>query len=121
MDLFNIYLLKNRFKTQKKFIVFGLLNFTLTQIILALLLLYFPIYISTLVSQFINLTIGYYVYSRFVFSLKNKFSAKSMSLFITYSIMIWLINWTLIYFNNFYFNVNKNISAIIILTLLIIS
>ena len=119
MNLFNKFLLSNRFKTKKRFILFGILNFISTQIILALLLLLSPIYISTLISQFVNITIGYYLYSRFVFSFKNKSSAKSISLYVTYAIFIWLVNWFLIYYISIYFDLNKNLSAIIILPLLV--
>ena len=120
MDLFNKYLLNSRLKTQKRFLFFGLLNFISTQIILAFLLPFFPIYISTFISQFANISVGYYLYSKFVFSFKNKSATKSVILYISYAILVWLVNWFLIYFIYLYFEINKNISAIIILPFLVL-
>lgn len=120
MDLFNKYLLNSRLKTQKRFLFFGLLNFISTQIILAFLLPFFPIYISTFISQVANISIGYYLYSKFVFSFRNKSSIKNVFLYISYAILVWLVNWFLIYFMYHYFEINKNISAIIILPFLVL-
>lgn len=120
MSILNRFFFNSKFQTQKRFIFFGLLNFFSTQIILAFLLLFFPIYISTLICQIANISIGYYLYSKFVFSVKNKSSIKIIILFISYAILVWLVNWFLIYFIYLYFDINKNISAIIILPFLVL-
>lgn len=84
------------------------------------MLLFFPVYISTFISQFINVIIGYYISSIYIFSLKNKFSTKSLFLYILYAVLIWLTNWFFINFISLYFYLNKNLSAIIILPLLVL-
>ena len=120
MALLNNIFFHKRFKTSKRFAIFGLFNFFATQIILGLMLLFFPVYIATFFSQFMNIVIGYYVYSKYVFSFKKKYSSKSIILYLSYAILIWLINRFLIYFISLNFYINKNISAILILPLLVL-
>lgn len=119
MDFFGRYLLNLRNKTKSKFLFFGILNFLITQIILGLTLLFFPIYFATFISQTTNVGIGYFIYSRFVFDFK-KYSSENFILYSSYAIFIWLVNWFTIYFINFYFNINKNLIAILILPLLVV-
>ena len=120
MEFFERYLLNLRNKTKSKFLFFGILNFLITQIILALSLLLLPVYIATFISQTTNVLIGYYVYSRFVFNFKKNYSSKNFILYISYAILIWLINWFAIYFININFNINKNLIAILVLPFLVI-
>ena len=120
MDLINRYFFNKKFKAQKRFLIFGIANFISTQFILGLMLLFYPVYISTFISQIINVVTGYYLYSKYVFSFKKRSSPKSLILYIFYAILIWLINWFFIYFISLYFNINKNISAIIILPLFVL-
>ena len=51
---------------------------------------------------------------------KKKYSSKNFILYSFYAIFIWIINWFTIYFINFYFNINKNLIAILILPILVI-
>ena len=120
MDFFERYFLNLRNKTKSKFLFFGILNFLVTQIILGLSLLLLPVYLATFISQTTNFLIGYYVYSRFVFDFKKKYLSKNFILYLTYAILIWLINWLSIYFININFKINKNIIAILILPFLVI-
>ena len=120
MDFFERYFLNLRNKTKSKFLFFGILNFLVTQIILGLSLLLLPVYLATFISQTTNFLIGYYVYSRFVFDFKKKYLSKNFILYLTYAILIWLINWLSIYFININFKINKNIKTILILPFLVI-
>ncbi len=120
MYFFGRYLLNLRNKTKSKFLFFGILNFLITQIILGLTLLFFPIYFATFISQTTNVGIGYFIYSRFVFDFKKKYSSENFILYSSYAIFIWLVNWFTIYFINFYFNINKNLIAILILPILVV-
>ena len=120
MDFFERYLFNLRNKTKSKFLFFGIINFLITQIILGLTLLFLPVYVATFISQTTNVFIGYFIYSRYVFDFKKKYSSKNFILYSYYAIFIWIINWFTIYFINFYFNINKNLIAILILPILVI-
>ena len=120
MDLYKRFLCNLRFNTRSKFLFFGFLNFLITQIILGINLLLMPVYIATFISMTINVIIGYFVYSKFVFNYENRYSSKIFSLYILYAILIWLINWFTINFFYLTFNINKNITAILILPFLVI-
>ena len=66
-------ILINKNKEKRKFLVAGILNVLLTNVFLQtfLFLDIFGISISTFVSQFINMTIGYAIYSKFIYKVKN--------------------------------------------------
>jgi len=114
------YLLNLRNKAKSKFLFFGVLNFLITQIVLGLSLLILPIYLSTFISQTTNVIIGYYLYSKFVFDFRKKYASKNFILYLSYAILIWIINWLTIYFVNINLNINKNLIAILVLPFLVI-
>lgn len=120
MDFFERYFFNFKNKTKSKFLFFGILNFLITQIILGLSLLLIPVYLATFISQITNLIIGYYLYSRFVFDFKKKYISKNFILYLSYAILIWLINWLTIYFININFNINKNLIAILLIPFLVV-
>lgn len=120
MDFFERYFFNFKNKTKIKFLFFGILNFLITQIILGLGLLLIPIYLATFISQITNFIIGYYLYSRFVFDFKKKYLSKNFILYLSYAILIWLINWLTIYFINSNFNINKNLIAILLIPFLVV-
>ena len=104
-------------KQKKLFIFFGFFNFLITNAVLHISLLFTPILFSTILSQMINLLIGYYLYGKKVFKL-NKLTN---SVFIKYFVMafiIWSLNFSIIR-SFFYFGVNKNITALFILPILV--
>ncbi len=104
-------------KQKKLFIFFGFFNFLITNAVLHIFLLFTPILFSTILSQIINLLIGYYLYGKKVFKL-NKLTN---SVFIKYFVMafiIWSLNFSIIR-SFFYFGVNKNITALFILPILV--
>ena len=104
-------------KQKKLFIFFGFFNFLITNAVLHIFLLFTPILFSTILSQIINLLIGYYLYGKKVFK-KNKLTN---SVFIKYFVMafiIWSLNFSIIR-SFFYFGVNKNITALFILPILV--
>lgn len=104
--------------TKNRFLFFGSLNFLITQIILGIMLLLFPVFVSTLSSQIFNVSLGYFIYSRYVFKVKNKFWKSNFSLFCLNALFIWLLNFSIIYNLNKFFNINKNIIAILLVPLL---
>ncbi len=58
-------------KQKKLFIFFGFFNFLITNAVLHIFLLFTPILFSTILSQIINLLIGYYLYGKKVFKLNK--------------------------------------------------
>ena len=59
-------------KSQKGlFLFYAIFNTLLTNLLLQVLLLVNPIALSTLISQFFNLNLGFYLYSKKVFGVKT--------------------------------------------------
>ena len=111
-------LIKKFFLLNKKelFVIYGLLNTFLTNIVLQISLYFFSTIVSTFLSQAFSLNFGYYLYSKKVFKVKNI----KKNQFIYYSIMnllIWNINWFSI--NKITaLGISKNIAALLIIPLL---
>lgn len=110
-----------RFKIKderKLFLIYGILNFFITNIILQILLLLIPTILATVFSQIVNLIIGFYLYGKKVFNFKNlnKYVFKK---YLFLALIIWLLNFGII--QSFYnVGVNKNKTAILIIPLLVI-
>ena len=97
-------------RKKKLFLGYGILNFLITHIILQVSLLLIPTIFATVLSQFINLIIGFYLYGKKVF----KYNGLNNAVFKKYlflATILWLLNFSFIqiFFN---FGVNKNITAI---------
>ena len=110
-----------RFKTKGKkrlFLIFGILNFLITNVVLQISLLLIPTLFSTVLSQSVNVLIGYFLYGKKVFKVKelNKFVFKK---YLFLASILWMLNFVLIQ-SFFYVGVNKNITAIFIIPLLVI-
>ena len=103
--------------TKKLFLLFGILNFLITNIILQILLLLIPTFLATALSQIVNLLIGYYIYGKKVFKFNNlnKFVFKK---YLLLALSLWIFNFSLIQ-SFFYIGLNKNITAIFIIPLLV--
>ena len=103
---------------KRLFLSFGIFNFLITNFVLQVLLLLIPTILATIISQLVNLILGYYLYGKKVF----KFMRLSKYIFFKYLILafiLWIFNFGLIqYF--FYYGFNKNITAIFIIPLLVI-
>ena len=112
-------LYKSERKGEKRlFLIFGILNFLITNVVLQLSLLLIPTLFSTMLSQTVNVLIGYFLYGKKVFKIKelNKFVFKK---YLILASILWMLNFVLIqsFFN---LGVNKNITAIFIIPLLVI-
>ena len=116
----NIFKNKSRFYliNDKKvlFLIYGLVNVLLTNLLLQILLLFFPIFFATLLSQIFNLNFGFYIYGLKVF--KVKFLGKKIYLkYFFLHLLIWILNWFLI--NLLYsFNISKNLAALFVVPFL---
>ena len=103
---------------KRLFLSFGIFNFLITNFVLQVLLLLIPTILATVVSQLVNLVLGYYLYGDKVF----KFRRLSKFIFFKYlflAFILWILNFGLIqYF--FYEGFNKNMVAIFIIPLLVL-
>ena len=103
---------------KKSFLVLGILNFLITNIILQLCLLLYPIYLSTTVSQISNLLLGLYLYGKKVFRVKKI----TFPIFLKYFLLafvLWCLNFLSILFL-FNLGINKNISALLVIPILVV-
>ena len=103
---------------KRSFIIYGLFNFLITNIILQILLLLIPTAIATISSQMVNLILGYYIYGKKVFKLQrlNNFVFKK---YLFLAVILWILNFSLIQ-TFFYYGVSKNLTAILIIPFLVI-
>ncbi len=109
-----------RFKTKgekRRFLIFGIFNFFITTITLQVLLLLTPTFFATIFSQLVNLIIGYYLYGKKVFKI-YKLNNIVFKKYLILSLILWLLNFALIQ-SFFYVGLNKNITAILIIPLLV--
>ena len=104
-------------KQKKLFLVFGFLNFLITNAVLQISLLFSSILFSTILSQMINLLIGYYLYGKKVFKL-NKLTNLVFRKYFVLAFIIWILNFSIIRLF-FFLGVNKNISALLVIPFLV--
>ena len=97
-------------RKKKLFLGYGILNFLITHIILQVSLLLMPTILATVLSQFTNLIIGFYLYGKKVFKY-NGLNNLVFKKYLLLATILWLLNFSFIqiFFN---FGVNKNITAI---------
>ena len=89
---------------KRRFLIFGLINLIITIFFLQLFLLILPIFFSTLLSQAINILIGFVVYGKKVFKVK-RLKKENASKYIFLAIFLWLTNWYgIIFLLNFLLN-----------------
>ena len=103
---------------KRLFLSFGIFNFLITNFVLQVLLLLIPTILATVISQLVNLILGYYLYGEKVF----KITRLSRFIFFKYlflAFILWILNFGLIQFF-FYDGFNKNITAIFIIPLLVL-
>ncbi len=103
----------------RKFLFLGLINIFFTNLILQISLLYLPIWFCTLLSQCINLLIGFYLYGKFVFK-KNTKSLKKFFKYLIIAIFSWILNTSLIYILSILLGYSENLAAIIVIPILAI-
>ena len=105
-------------KGQKRlFLIFGIINFLITNIFLQIALLIIPTFFATVLSQILNIFIGYYLYGKKVFKLNNlnNFILKK---YLLLALLLWSLNFGFIQ-TFFYFGVNKNLTAISVIPILV--
>lgn len=111
-------ILRSQTKGEKRlFLTFGILNFLITNLVLQISLFLIPTLFATVLSQTVNILIGYFLYGKKVFKLKelNKFVFRK---YLLLALILWMLNFFLIQ-SLFYVGVNKNITAICVIPLLV--
>ena len=105
-------------KSNKRlFLAYGLIYFFLTNLILQILLLFIPIFFSTIFSQVLNLVIGFYLYGKKVFKVEITF--KTFQKYLKLALITWIINYLSISLL-FSFNIGKNLAALILLPFIVL-
>ena len=110
---------RSQTKGEKRlFLTFGILNFLITNLVLQISLFLIPTLFATVLSQTVNILIGYFLYGKKVFKLKelNKFVFRK---YLLLALILWMLNFFLIQ-SLFYVGVNKNITGICVIPLLVI-
>ena len=111
----NIKLSKLDFIKSRKslFLFYGIINMLMTNFLLQISLLFFPILIATLFSQIFNLNFGFYLYGKKVFEVKY-LRKRYYFKYLIINFFLWNMNWIFISFLNS-FNISKNLSALIVI------
>ena len=103
---------------KRLFLFYGIANFLITNSVLHLLLLVMPIFLATIVSQITNLMIGFYLYGKKVFKMKN-LTYKELNKYILLASLNWTLNYVSIRF--MYENgINKNLAAVLTIPFLVL-
>ena len=101
---------------KRLFLVIGIFNMFLTNIILQILLFLGSTFLATSISQIFNFIIGYYLYGKKVFKV-NKLNKFFLKKYLLLALTLWMLNFGLIQ-SLFYFGVNKNITALLLIPFL---
>ena len=102
---------------KRLFVAYGILNLLISNIVLQSALFLIPTLFATVLSQLVNLFIGYYLYGKKVFKL-NELNNLIFKKYLSSSIIAWILNYFVI---EFFFNygINKNLTAILIIPILV--
>jgi len=103
---------------KRLFLFYGIINFFITNLVLHLLLLVIPIFLATIASQITNLIIGFYLYGKKVFKMKN-LTYQEFRKYILLASFNWTLNYVsirLMYENG----INKNLAAIFTIPFLVL-
>ena len=103
---------------KRLFLLYGITNFLITNSVLHLLLLVIPIFLATIASQIINLIIGFYLYGKKVFKIKN-LTYQEFSKYVLLASFNWTLNYVsirIMYENG----INKNLAAIFTIPFLVL-
>ena len=103
---------------KRLFLFYGIINFLITNLVLHLLLFVIPIFLATIASQITNLIIGFYLYGKKVFKMKN-LTYQEFRKYILLASFNWTLNYVSIRF--MYENgINKNLAAIFTIPFLVL-
>mgnify|MGYP005687513349 CR=1 FL=1 len=103
---------------KRLFLFYGITNFLITNSVLHLLLLVIPIFLATIASQITNLIIGFYLYGKNVFKVKN-LTYQEFRKYILLASLTWTLNYVSIRFM-YEIGINKNLAAIFTIPFLVL-
>ena len=103
---------------KRLFFIFGVFNFLLTNITLQILLLIIPTLFATIISQIINFFLGFYLYGKRVFKVVN-LNQIFFKRYFFLALILWVLNFGFIQ-SLFYFGLNKNLTALIMIPPLVV-
>jgi putative flippase GtrA len=106
-------------KQGRDFLLFGTLNFLITNLVLQVSLFFLKIWLATLISQSLNFIIGYFLYSKYVFKVKIGSKLRLLK-YLILSISAWYINLFLIVFFSKYFSISSNLGAVLAIPIIVI-
>ena len=109
-----------RIKKKTLFLILGLINVLLTNLMIQIFLLFIPTIIATFVGQLFNFLFGFYFYGKKVFKVK-KLNKNHLTKYIFLNVIIWNINWTLITYISSFWDQKNIIAFLIILPLALVS
>ena len=101
---------------KRLFLVLGIFNVFVTNIILQILLFLVSTLLATVISQICNFLIGYYLYGKKVFKV-NRLDKLFFTKYLLLALTLWIFNFGLIQSFS-YLGFNKNISALLLIPLL---
>ena len=103
---------------KRLFLICGSFNFIITNTTLHISLILMPIFFSTILSQLINLVLGYFLYGKIVFKFQRLTNAIFQKYFLL-SLILWSLNFVFI---KLFFSLgfNKNLIAIAITPFLVL-
>ena len=79
---------------KRRFLFFGAVNFLICNSLLQVLLwVGVAVGLSTLLSQAINIILGFYFYGKKVFGVNN-LSSRSALMYLAWAVLMWLANWS---------------------------
>ena len=79
---------------KRRFLFYGVVNFLICNSLLQVLLwVGVAVGFSTLLSQSINIILGFYFYGKKVFGVSN-FSSRSALMYLGWAVLMWLANWS---------------------------
>ena len=93
------------------------MNFLISNIVLQIALLLIPTFFATFLSQVVNLLVGYNLYGKKVFKLQ-KLNNLILKKYLFVSIISLTLNYIVIE-SFFYYGINKNLTAILLIPLLV--
>ena len=112
------YLKPSSQRRKRLFLFYGIINFLITNLVLHLLLFVIPIFLATIASQITNLIIGFYLYGKKVFKMKN-LTYQEFRKYILLASFNWTLNYVSIRF--MYENgIDKNLAAIFTIPFLVL-
>ena len=102
--------------SKRRFLIFGLFNVILTNLILQILLIFLQISIATFISQTVSMFFGFFLYGKYVFR-NSSLTINKLLKYISSTLFIWILNWSGIYLL-FISGIKKNIAALFLIPFL---